>query len=125
MGGVSRPVEIDEVARHLAEFGDRALLVSVGDDQRPHVVTVVIEAVDVRLATRVGGRTSANVSARPGVTLTWPAPPGGEYVLLVDGTAELAGDPADGGGAVTIRAEHAILHRLAGLAEPGPSCVTL
>jgi hypothetical protein len=68
------------------------------------------------------GRTSrANLAARPTATLLWPSRPfdDGEYSLIVDGDGVVTGD----GDEVTVRPTAAVLHRIAGSAGGGPSCV--
>lgn len=123
---MSRPVDFADVRRRVTEFGERATVVSVTADGKPHVVTAAIELRDERLLTRVGSRTHANLTARPHLTLTWQPVPGGEYLLLLDGFAETIGEPnADGVSEITIRVDSGILHRLAELPVPGPSCIEL
>jgi hypothetical protein len=142
---VSVPVDLQALRDRLGEFGDRAFLVTVGDDGRPHVVSVHVGTDGDLLVVAAGRRTSANVVARPDVTLLWPSPtspgarveagdsgcgdtalgPGdtvalGEYGLIVDGTGELVGSEPP---AVAIRPTAAVLHRLADTAGDGPACV--
>jgi hypothetical protein len=126
---VSVPVDLQALRDRLGEFGDRAFLVTVGDDGRPHVVSVHVGTEGDLLVVAAGRRTSANVVARPGVTLLWPGPHGAageddpgatEYGLIVDGTGELVGSEPP---AVAIRPAAAVLHRLADTAGDGPSCV--
>ncbi len=123
---MSRPVEFAEVQRRITEFGDRAALISVTTDHTPHVVTAMIGCVGDRLVTQVGSSTAANLAARPRLSLTWPAPAGGEYMLILDGTAQSLGAPDDDGVTeISIHIERGILHRLAGLSTTGPNCVSL
>jgi Pyridoxamine 5'-phosphate oxidase len=130
---VSVPVDLQALRDRLGEFGDRAFLVTVGDDGRPHVVSVHVGTDGDLLVVATGRRTSANVVARPDVTLLWPGPPrppgpagedddagATEYGLIVDGTGELVGSEPP---AVTIRPTAAVLHRLADTAGDGPACV--
>ena len=135
-------VDLQALHERIGEFGDRAFLVTVGDDGRPHVVSVHVGADGDRLVVAAGRRTTANVTARPGVTLLWPSPvsPAGaiepgesdcgdptdspghaeDYGLIVDGAGELVdADPP----AVAIRPTAAVLHRLADTAGDGPACV--
>jgi hypothetical protein len=68
------------------------------------------------------GRTSrANLAGRPAATLLWPSRSfgDGEYSLIVDGDGVVA---ADGDG-VVVRPTAAVLHRIAGSAGAGPSCI--
>jgi len=121
---VSRPVDIHDVARHLADFGERAELVTVGSDLRPHVVSVLVELTGDQLVTRVGASTAGNIAERPGVTLTWLPPGDGEYMLILDGAGTVVSQ-GEGPRDISIRIERGILHRLAGRPDTGPSCVTL
>ncbi len=119
-------MEYAEVQRRVAEFGPRAAVVSVTADNRPHVVTAMIETVGDRLVTRVGAGTGANLAQRPGLTLTWNPPDDGDYMLILDGVVESMSDPdSDGATDISIRIERGILHRLAGLSTSGPNCVSL
>jgi hypothetical protein len=145
---VSVPVDLQALRDRLGEFGSRAFLVTVGDDGRPHVVSVHVGVDGDRLVVAAGRRTSANVAARPDVTLLWSAPvgPGGsiepgdagcgdptdspgdldDYGLIVDGAGELVdADDADPPlpPVVAIRPTAAVLHRLADAAGGGPACV--
>ncbi len=122
---MSKPVELADVADRLDEFGPVAILVTVGPDGRPHVVTVVVDHDERTIRTSVGATTRRNATERPAVTLAWYPAPGGEYVLLLDGTAAPSGDSDDrGAGAIEIVVDHGILHRLAGTGD-GPSCVAI
>jgi hypothetical protein len=141
---VSVPVDLQGLRERIAEFGDRAFLVTVGGDGRPHVVSVHVGRDGDRLLVAAGRRTTANVEARPDVTLLWPAPvtaglavepeDGGcgdpvpvgtaarldEYGLIVDGAGEITGsDPP----VLAIRPTAAVLHRLADTVGDGPACV--
>jgi Pyridoxamine 5'-phosphate oxidase len=141
---VSVSVDLQALRNRVGDFGSRAFLVTVGDDGRPHVVSVHVDTDGELLVVAAGRRTSANVAARPAVTLLWPAPTSvgvmvdatdtgcdrtpdsadfvalDEYGLIVDGAGELVdSDPP----AVAIRPTAAILHRLADTAGDGPSCV--
>jgi hypothetical protein len=141
---VSVSVDLQALRNRVGDFGSRAFLVTVGDDGRPHVVSVHVDTDGELLVVAAGRRTSANVAARPAVTLLWPAPTSvgvmfdatdtgcdrtpdsadfvalDDYGLIVDGAGELVdSDPP----AVAIRPTAAILHRLADTAGDGPSCV--
>ncbi|MEQ1702063.1 MAG: pyridoxamine 5'-phosphate oxidase family protein [Ilumatobacteraceae bacterium] len=123
---MSRTVEFADVQRRITEFGERATLITVTADHRPHVVTGLIQPIGDHLATRVGSRTAANLAERPAITLTWSPLPGGDYILILDGTAELNGDPgSDGVTEITISVERGILHRVAELPASGPTCIAL
>jgi hypothetical protein len=117
---VSIAVDLHALGERLAEYGDRAYLLTVTDDQLPHVVSVQVSLEGDHLATSVGRRTGANLAQRPSTTLLWP-PPGddGEYSLIVDGTAV---DPV-GEGPLAVLPTAAVLHRVAGTPGDGPTCV--
>ena len=121
---MSIPVALDEVRQRIDEFGPRAILVTVSPQREPHVVTVMVSVGEDRLTMRTGGRTRANLAVNSHVALTWPALPGGEYQLSLDGVANPVGsDDPSGPGDVAVTVERGVLHRLAGLAESGPSCL--
>ena len=113
-------MDIEALGERLAEFGDRAYLLSVSDDALPHAVSVQVRLDGEHLVTSIGRRTGANLAARPNATFLWP-PPGGDggYSLIVDGTAV---DPV-GEGALAVRPTTAVLHRVAGAPDDGPTCV--
>ena len=123
---MSRPVELADVQRRVAEFGERASLVTVNADNTPHVVSAIVMFGGDRLRSPVGSRTRTNALAHPHVTLTWQPPLGGEYMLILDGFVEAIGDPdVDGAAEIAVRIDSGILHRQAGLPTPGPSCISL
>jgi hypothetical protein len=105
----------EEIERH----GPVAHLVTVGDGGRPHVVAVRVRWEGDELAAGAGRHTAANMAARPGVTLLWPAPPGQAYSLIVDGTARVDGESA------RVRPTRAVLHRTPYGDPDEPSCVTV
>jgi hypothetical protein len=117
---VSVAVDIGALGGRLAEYGDRAYLLTVTDEGLPHVVSVLVALEGERLVTSVGRRTGANLAARPHATFLWP-PPGddGDYSLIVDGTAV---DPA-GEGPLAVTPTAAVLHRVADATTDGPTCV--
>jgi hypothetical protein len=120
---VSVAVDLQALEQRIVEFGPAGFLVTVGDGGAPHVVSVQVTTDGARLATRVGRHTSANLLARPSVTLLWPAVPGGAYSLLVDGSAEGPIDPD--GGPLWVRPTRAVLHRVADAAGSGPTCLPI
>jgi hypothetical protein len=113
-------VELAALWERIAEFGERAYLVTVTDEGTPHVVSVVVARVDDRIAVGAGRRTRANLESRPTLTLLWPPAADPAYSLVVDGTfvADL-----DGGERIAIEPETAVLHRVAGVEGDGPNCV--
>lgn len=116
---MSVPVELSALVSRLADFGDRAFLVTVNEDETPHVVTVVVRIDGDHLVMGAGKRTRQNGTDRSTVTLLWAPIGDGEYSLIVDGT--YAG--ATTGGDVAITPTSAILHRVAGVAGDGPNCI--
>ncbi len=123
---VSRPVELADVQRRVSEFGDRANLITVTADDKPHVVSAVIAFSGDRLRARVGSRTRTNVVAHSHVALTWQPTSGGEYMLILDGLVEVIGEPdADGVAELIVQVVSGILHRQAELPTSGPSCIAL
>ena len=118
---MSVPVGLERLHEEIGRYGRHAHLVSVGDDGRPHVVSVLLapDAGADRLVAGAGRTTSANVAANPSVTLLWAAPPGEDYSLIVDGTATVAGDR------IAVRPTAAVRHRVATATADGPSCVTV
>jgi len=120
---VSVAVDLEALGQRIVEFGPAAFLVTVGDGGAPHVVSVQVTTDGARLATRVGRHTSANLLARPSLTLLWPARPGGAYSLLVDGSAEGPIEPD--GGSLWVCPTRAVLHRVADAAGAGPTCLPI
>lgn len=116
---MSVAVDIAALSDRLTEYGERAYLVTVGDDGAPHVVSVVVALEGDRLHVRVGSRTAANLSDRTTATVLWPPPPGAGYSLLVDVTAT---GPVTAG-PCTLHPDAAVLHRVAGAAGRGPTCL--
>ena len=122
-GRVSVPVALDALRERVAEFGAAAYLVTVGENARPHVVSVSVEWAHGRLVAGAGRTTSANVAGRPAASLLWPPLADAGYCLIVDGAAEIQahGDS----GVVVIEPSRAVLHRLVDATGDGPSCVTV
>lgn len=118
---MSVPVDIEALRERISEFGDRAFLVTVSEDHRPHVVSVAVRQDGDHLMVVAGRRTAANLAARRTATLLWPpATTDGEYSLLVDGIADA---PVGDSGDVAIVAASAMLHRVAGASGDGPTCL--
>jgi hypothetical protein len=120
---MSVAVELADLGERVAEYGSVALVVSVGDDSKPHVVSSIVAFDGSTLATDVGKTTAANAARHPSVTLLWPAPGGGDYCLIVDGTATI--ESAEATNRLTLQPLRAVLHRVADAAGEGPSCVTV
>lgn len=102
-------MSIDLSLRRLADSLTRyhfAYLLTVGDDERAHVVAVQPTlANDTLIIEDPGRKTHANLAARPLVTLVWPPTDPSDYSLIVDG----AGSMRDG--KLVVTATRAVLHR--------------
>lgn len=93
---MSIPVTKDDLASRVEEYGGTAFVVSVGGEGRAKVVHVRIDVSGTTIsARRVGRGTLRNIAANGEVTLLSPAPPGGEYSLILDGLAEPLTEPGD------------------------------
>ena len=116
---MSHPVNLDELGGALDRYGPHAFLLTTGDDLRPHVSHVTVTLTDGRLSCGAGRKTGANASARPSVSLLWPAPTEGDFSLIVDGDAELNGD------VLQIAPTGAIRHRPASSPDCAVDCEPL
>ena len=114
---MSVPVEVRDLASHVADRGSVAYLLTTGDDARPHAVAVVVSIDGDRLQCDAGNRTAHNAGARPLVSLLWPARTEGDFSLIVDGDATIVGTGDDR--RVVVVATRAVLHR------PASDCVPL
>ena len=103
---MSVPVSLPELGRHVAQFGTWPYIITVGDNGRPHAVSVDVAWGDGSFTAAGGRSTSRNAAAHPdAVTLLWaPFEPGG-YSLIVDVRA------ATDDGALTLTPVAAVLHR--------------
>jgi hypothetical protein len=111
------PVDLRALETTATALGDEALLVTVSESATPHVVSVLVRWHDGCIEAGAGRRTAANVNAHPSVTLLWPTRHDGAYRLIVDGEATVADD------IVTVSPTFAVLHRVAGSAGDGPTCL--
>jgi hypothetical protein len=103
-------VDLQRLSDALADYG-YAFLITVGGDGRPHTVMVTPVLSDGVLDVgEVGDKTATNVADRKDVTVLWPPAQPGGYALMVDGTAEPAGQ------VLRVVPTKALLHRKA---EPG------
>ncbi len=101
---MSIPVEIDDLATALQDFGSGYLLTTAGG--RVKVVTVDPAAQDgVLLVAGPGKGTIANLASNADVTLVFPPLEPKGFTLLVDGTGEVAGED------VRVTPTGAVLHR--------------
>lgn len=111
------------LARVIEERGATAHLVTVGADDRPHVVAVTVGWHGENLVADAGRTTTANVGLHPYVTLIWPARPGSGYSLIVDGRARLT--DGDEPASLAIDPRKAVLHRTPEGDPSSPSCITV
>ena len=116
---MSVPVDLADLRDRVTEHGPVAFVVTVGDDGAPHVVSASVALDGDVLRAGCGRTTGANASRSPSITVLWPALPGAEYCLLVDGTAAVAD------GEIAVTPVRAVLHRVADAPGDGPSCVTV
>jgi hypothetical protein len=78
-----------------ARFGTEPYLLTQGEDGRPHASKVSTEWQGDRIVASAGTRSTANVAARPLLSLLWPPIEPGGYSLMVDGDGRLTGRGAD------------------------------
>ncbi len=102
---MSHPVDLEELDAALRRYGSHAFLLTTSDDLRPHVSHVTVELTAGTLTCGAGRTTGTNASARPMVSLLWPAPEEGDFSLIVDGDASLDGD------VLSVKPSGAIRHR--------------
>ncbi len=110
---MSVPVAIDDLAAATSEYG-WAYLLTVRDDLRPHIVAVTPTWDDDHLVLAVGRGTARNAAARSSISLCYPPVEDGGYSLIVDGTADVAGEAL-----VRLAPTGAVLHRPAPEAAAG------
>jgi hypothetical protein len=97
-------VELDELRAVAEKQAPFAYLLTVSDDGRAHAVAITPSIQDV-ITCDAGNRSCANAITRPNVSLLWPPGEPGDYSLIVDGTATVAGST------VQIVPERAVRHR--------------
>ena len=114
---MSIPVAIDEIRAAAEDQTGFAYLLTVSDDGRPHAVAITPAFADEGLVCPVGRTSAANATDRPNVSLVWPPAVPGDYSLIVDGTATVAGTT------VTVHPTGAVRHRPA--PGGGNDCVRL
>lgn len=115
---MSVPVEMSELRAAVADYG-WAYLLTVGEQERPHVVAVSPRWDGDELSFGVGRSSARNATARPDVTLCYPPSDTDGYSLIVDGRIAVEGEAARFAPAA------AVLHRPAAPgAEPGPTGCT-
>lgn len=110
---MSIKVEVAELAAELERYGKAPFVMTSSGKGRPHIIQLVIRLVDGKILARPGRSCSRNVAVQPELSLLWPAFAEGEYSLIVDGMAELAGGDAesDEPTQIIITPTSGILHR--------------
>lgn len=103
---MSIPVSLDQLGDEIARAVTAPYLVTVGDDGRPHCVSVAVRWEAGLLITDVGRTTVANATVRPLVTVVWPPGRPGELTLIVDATAATGSTSG-----VRLSPTSAVLHR--------------
>ena len=117
---MSIPVELDDLRRATDDYGD-AYVLTVRDDQRPHIVSARPEWDGGQMVMAVGRGTAANAGARPSISLCYPPAEAGGHSLIVDGTASVDAD-----GTLRFAPTGAVLHRPAtdGSAPSATGCAS-
>jgi len=108
---MSIPVALEELRAAVADTDRAPFLLTVSDDGRPHSVAVDASWNDDELELPVGNRSMANASARPLVTLLWPARDAGGHTLIVDADVTTARGTGEDDNVVRVRPTRAVLHR--------------
>lgn len=106
---MSDVLPIDQLHAESARFGTQPYLLTQGGDGRPHAVAVSIEWQGDRILTSAGTRSTANVAARPLVSLLWPSIEAGGYSLIVDGEGCVIGSGSEV--IVSVTPTRGVLHR--------------
>jgi hypothetical protein len=107
---MSIPVELDDLAHALKDFGEGYLLTTGNRGVKAVTVTASVEGDVVRIPGPSRG-TAANLASAPTATLLFPPREPRGHTLLVDGTAEAV---ADG---FVLTPTSAVLHRPAAHAD--------
>jgi hypothetical protein len=115
---MSVAVALEELGRQIEDFGHDPVLVSVGEDARAHVVSIVAPFDGHRFTLEAGRTTRANVAVHPAVTLLWTSATGA-YDLIVDGDAHPGDDR------IVVEPTRAVLHRHASAPDDISRCVPL
>jgi hypothetical protein len=106
---MSEALPIDQLRAESARFGTHPYLLTQGENGRPHAVAVSIEWQGDRILTSSGTRSTANVAARPLVSLLWPSVEAGGYSLIVDGDGCVIGNGSDA--RISVSPTRGVLHR--------------
>jgi hypothetical protein len=106
---MSKSLDINNLHAECVRFGASPYLLTQSDDGRPHAVAVSIEWHDDRLITNTGKQSTANVVARPLISLLWPPIEAGGYSLIVDGDGQVIGSGSDA--RISVTPTRGVLHR--------------
>jgi hypothetical protein len=125
---MSKTLPIEHLRTESARFGTRPYLLTQGPGGRPHAVAVSIEWQNDRIITSTGTQSTANVAARPLLSLLWPPIEAVGYSLIVDGDGCVIGDGSDA--RISISPTRGVLHRPGKLATSearicGSDCIPL
>lgn len=102
-------VDLAALADTIAERTSAPYLLTGGDNGRPHTTSIALGWEGDILVGGCGGTTARNARSRPAVSLLWPPNQPGDYSLIVDGDATVAGDGDER--VIRVTPTHAILHR--------------
>jgi hypothetical protein len=103
----------------MRDVGGDPYLVTVSAEGTAHVVSVQARLTGDRVVVGAGQTSRANVTSSGRATLLWPAPPGGDYSLIVDGVAKTSADE------VAVEPTRAVLHRVANASDELPGCIAI
>lgn len=106
---MSETLPIARLRAESARYGTNPYLLTQNDNGRPHTVAVSIEWQGDRILTSAGTRSTANVAARPLLSLLWPPIEAGGYSLIVDGDGCVTGSGSDA--RISITPTRGVLHR--------------
>jgi len=106
---MSKSLYIKNLRAECARFGANPYLLTQSDDGRPHAVAVSIEWHEDCIITITGTQSTANVAARPLISLLWPPIEAGGYSLLVDGDGHVIGSGSDA--RISVTPTRGVLHR--------------
>ncbi len=110
---MSLKVDLEKLLEAASGFGTVPMLLTSDESGRPRASSVAVSWDGTVATVRAGHRSLANATARPLVSLLWPAPPGERFALLVDGDATSATPDSDedrSGGVLVVQATSGILH---------------
>ncbi len=103
---MSIAVTIDDLPAAIEQQVGWCYLLTVADDGQARVLAIAPEwVVGGVLQADVGGRTAANIVARPDVTLVYPPARAEGLSLIVDGTARVDGST------ISFEPSTAVMHR--------------